>query len=151
MKEVQSTLFAEDFLVKTSQSQVVDEAWLENGLQCGLSLEESLKVLHQSGLLLKMFPVYSLHRVVETFPPSFKGWQRSGMVWAGEFWTAKVLDLPNGAKECLLSGVLEAQVDARYYLTPKACAGIIERASARGKPIPEPLLTALKNRAQELK
>lgn len=67
------------------------------------------------------------------------------MVWRGECLTLKVSDLPNDAKECLLSQVLEAHVAPKYSLSPKAANGIISRAERRGKQIPEPLLTALKS------
>ena len=36
---------------------------------------------------------------------------------------------------------------ARFYLSPKACAGILRRAERRGKPLPEVLETALRAQA----
>lgn len=45
---------------------------------------------------------------------------------------------------CSLSDILETgDVPAQYYLSPKACRGILRRAQARGKTLPEPLRQAL--------
>jgi len=53
-------------------------------------------------------------------------------------------DWPNDASVCSLSEVLTAEpIPQRYYLSPKACAGILRRAEARRKTLPQPLLAAL--------
>ena len=45
---------------------------------------------------------------------------------------------------CSLSQILEAgNVPRRFYLTPRACAGILRRAEKRGKVLPAPLQNAL--------
>ena len=41
-----------------------------------------------------------------------------------------------------LSAILQASVPDKYYLSPKACLGILRRASARGKELPEILRLA---------
>ena len=43
--------------------------------------------------------------------------------------------------------ILEARPHPKYYLTPKACQGILRRASERGKPLPEQLRIALEIQA----
>ena len=51
---------------------------------------------------------------------------------------------PNGASVCSLSQVLEAgPIPARYFLSPKACAGILRRAAKRKRKLPEPLRLSL--------
>jgi hypothetical protein len=51
---------------------------------------------------------------------------------------------PNDAAVCSLSQILETgAVPQRYFLSPKACAGILRRAERRGKKLPEPLRLAL--------
>jgi hypothetical protein len=43
-----------------------------------------------------------------------------------------------------LSDVLETgELPRRYYLTPRACQGILRRAEKRGKDLPEALKSAL--------
>jgi len=143
MRADQLTLFVEDSHVKTSALQENDVDLRESAVDFGSSLRASLMRLNPSGSSLKTCQVYSLAMEDETLPSSFSGWQSAGMAWGGECLTVKALDLPSDANVCLLSQVLEHHVDARYFLSPKACAGIIRRAEARGKVIPEPLRSAL--------
>jgi hypothetical protein len=42
-----------------------------------------------------------------------------------------------------LSQILEANAPEKYYLSPKACAGILRRAEKRGKELPPMLKEAL--------
>ena len=53
-------------------------------------------------------------------------------------------------EECVstLSQILMADVPQKYYLSQKACLGILRRASDRGKKLPEVLEIALKKQAQ---
>lgn len=53
-------------------------------------------------------------------------------------------------EECVstLSQILMVNVPQKYYLSPKACLGILRRASERGKRLPEVLEIALKKQAQ---
>ena len=46
--------------------------------------------------------------------------------------------------------ILMAKVPEKYYLSPKACQGILRRASARGKELPEVLRKALERQAEGL-
>ncbi len=63
----------------------------------------------------------------------------------GASWMPNISAWPNAARVCSLSSVLEtAPIPQRYYLSSKACAGIIRRAEKRGKMLPEPLARALK-------
>lgn len=53
-------------------------------------------------------------------------------------------------EECVstLSQILQADVPQKYYLSQKACLGILRRASERGKKLPDVLELALKKQAQ---
>ena len=53
-------------------------------------------------------------------------------------------------EECVstLSQILMADVPRKYYLSPRACLGILRRASERGKKLPEVLQIALERQAQ---
>ena len=65
---------------------------------------------------------------------------------ATAFSTLNTSEWPNDAVVCSLSQVLETDsVPQRFYLSPKACAGILRRAEKRGKTLPEPLETALRS------
>ena len=56
---------------------------------------------------------------------------------------------PNDADVCSLSQVLEkGSIPQRFFLSPKACAGILRRAEKRGKQLPPQLQDALTAVAQ---
>lgn len=56
---------------------------------------------------------------------------------------------PNAENESSLSQILQVGVPRKYYLSPKACLGILRRASARGKELPPVLKEALERQATE--
>jgi hypothetical protein len=61
-----------------------------------------------------------------------------------ECWTLNGSEWPSDAVVCSLSDVLETgDLPQRFYLSAKACAGIIRRAEKRGKKLPEALHQAL--------
>ena len=55
---------------------------------------------------------------------------------------------PNEDRESTLSQILMADVPQKYYLSQKACLGILRRASERGKALPEVLRIALEQQAK---
>jgi hypothetical protein len=56
------------------------------------------------------------------------------------FLTLNTSEWPSDAAVCSLSDTLETgDVQRKYYLTPRACQGILRRAEKRGKALP-PLL-----------
>jgi hypothetical protein len=60
-------------------------------------------------------------------------------------WTATGAPSPSDGTVCSLSDVLEiGEVPQRYFLSAKACAGILRRAEARGRVLPPHLHAALK-------
>ena len=73
-------------------------------------------------------------------------WETDG-AWLTEFLTLNTGASPNGAQESTLSQILLADVPRKYYLSPTACQGILRRASARGKELPEVLRKALERQA----
>ena len=59
--------------------------------------------------------------------------------------TPNTTDWPNDAAVCSLSQVLETgSIPPRYFLSGKACAGILRRAALRGKTLPPLLESALR-------
>lgn len=61
-----------------------------------------------------------------------------------EFLTRNIGESPSAAVESTLSQILEANVPKKYYLSAKACEGILRRAERRGKELPPMLLKSLK-------
>lgn len=56
-------------------------------------------------------------------------------------------EFPKEESVSTLSQILQADVPEKYYLSQKACLGILRRASARGKELPEVLRIALEQQA----
>ena len=76
--------------------------------------------------------------------PSSGCWANSGMGSPTEFLTLSTSDWPSDAAVCSLSHVLETgELPQRYFLSEKACQGILRRAEKRGKKLPELLQAAL--------
>jgi hypothetical protein len=68
-----------------------------------------------------------------------------------ECWTLNTLESPSVAVESSLSHILETgELPPRFYLSAKACAGILKRATRRGKALPPMLEQALKQAASTL-
>src|SRR5690554_268423 len=122
--------------------------WLESGADCGgssiASFASSLPVGSSSRTSL------ACYRATEdgTLPPSFTGWRSSGTGGPTGFLTLDTSESRSGAVACSLSDILEARVHPRYYLSPKACAGILRRAEKRGRELPAQLHAALEARAR---
>lgn len=59
--------------------------------------------------------------------------------------TLNIGESPNAAVESSLSRILQPVTDVpeKYYLSPRACKGILRRAKKRGKKLPEGLRVAL--------
>ena len=62
-------------------------------------------------------------------------------------WTLNTGALPREDRVCSLSQILEDSPPRKYYLSQKACLGILRRARERGKPLPPQLEAALKAQA----
>lgn len=63
--------------------------------------------------------------------------------WHGGSWTLNIGECPREENVSLLSWILQANAPEKYYLSAKACRGILTRASRRGKKLQELLETAL--------
>lgn len=76
----------------------------------------------------------------------------SGDGWGAlhtEFLTRNIGESPSAAVESTLSQILEANVPKKYYLSAKACEGILRRAERHGKELPPMLKTALEQQSAE--
>ena len=64
-------------------------------------------------------------------------------LWHGDSSMLNTGEFPNAERESRLSWILEDNVPQKYYLSARACQGILTRASRRGKALPDLLKTAL--------
>lgn len=64
-------------------------------------------------------------------------------LWLGDSLTLNIGEFPREESASLLSLILEDNAPQKYYLSARACQGILTRASRRGKPLQEVLRQAL--------
>jgi len=96
----------------------------------------------------KMSPVSCLREEGGTLVPFSGRWSNSGMGSPTECWTLNTSEYPSVVVESSLSLVLETgELPPRFYLSAKACAGILRRATKRGKALPPMLEQALRQAA----
>ena len=81
-------------------------------------------------------------------------WQTGGIVVNGEYWTANTLEFPREEKEYFLSqpilkDILEKEVTDRYFLSKKACCGILERTQRKNQEIDPSLKNILNMQIQK--
>ena len=57
----------------------------------------------------------------------------------GEYWMRNTGECPSAVVESTLSQILADTALPKYYLTARACRGILTRAERRGKPLPSML------------
>ena len=79
-----------------------------------------------------------------------KSWETAGPLH-GEQWTLNTGEYPSVAVDCTLSQILEANAPEKYYLSARACQGILNRAEHRGKALPLMLKTALEQQIEREK
>src|SRR3972149_3678803 len=137
------------FHVKISQWPADVRALLESGRGFGSSSIAFLRSIARLGLSLRTSPACYPRTEGGTLPSSFEGWSNSGMALPGGYWTLSTSESPSGAVASSLSAILETFVPRKYYLSPKACAGILRRAAKRGKESPERLKAALMEAASQ--
>ncbi len=63
----------------------------------------------------------------------------------GDLWMLNFGEFPNEERESHLSQILQDKAPQKYYLSKRACEGILRRAKERGKELPEILEKALMN------
>ena len=73
-------------------------------------------------------------------------WEMGGLL-LGEYTITSFGEHPKEDVESLLSQILQDEVPQKYYLSEKACQGILNRANKRGKELPRELKEALENQA----
>lgn len=92
-------------------------------------------------------PIFQCLQVVNGQPQE---WLEGGQLTQhGECLTLNFGEYPNVERESTLSEILEDNVQQKYYLSPKACLGILRRAKAKGRTLPDNLRIALEQKVAE--
>jgi hypothetical protein len=152
----QLTFLSEELPASPSQSLDCERDWTILAATSPLSFLELLTSFGPDGWYGKTSPV-SCHPAEDgTLAPSSGRWANSGTGGPTECWTLSTSEHTathtpshSDGAVCSLSDVLETSaVHERYYLSAKACAGILRRAEKRGKELPPQLARALRSVAQ---
>ena len=140
----QSMFWSEEHLANPSVSQdsAKDSATL--AADSCLHFLRSLNVDGLDGLSGKTSPASCLLTEEGILEPSLGRWGHWGMGGPTGCWTHSGSEWPKDAAVCSLSQTLETTaLPQRFYLSQKACAGILRRAAKRGKELPPMLREAL--------
>src|SRR3990172_6439430 len=148
----QLTFWLEAPPANPSQSQACEKDWTIRVATSCSPTELLQNVISRGGSFGRMSPVSCPPTKAGILEPSSGCWRNSGMGSPTEFLTLSGSEWPKDAAVCSLSDILETgDVPQRYYLSPKACAGILRRAAKRGKKLPPLLADALKAVATGMK
>ena len=147
----QLTFFAEEPPVSHSRSRDCVKDWLTPVEASCSPILPLLQNIAPAGSFGRMSLAFCPATAEGTLEPSSGGWGNSGMGSPTECWTLSTCEHAdtlgpshNAAVVCSLSDILETgDLPQRFYLTAKACQGILRRAEKRGKVLPPPLARAL--------
>jgi len=143
-ESAQSTFWSEERPASRSAWRACEKDSGTQGAGSCLPFLKSLNVSGLDGLSGKMSPASCPATEEGILVPSSGRWGSWGMGGPTGSWTLNGSDWHNGASACLLSDILETgPLPERYYLSPKACQGILRRAEKRGKQLPPMLRDAL--------
>jgi hypothetical protein len=91
--------------------------------------------------------------IAKSYTPStasWPDWQNSGTVLPTGYLTHSISECHSAAAACSLSDIMETgDLPQRFFLSPRACAGILRRAGKRGKALPALLAQALEEVAAQ--
>ena len=140
----QSTFWPEEHLASLSPSPVSERDWMTRVATSPSSLLDLLADSGPYGWCGRTSPASCRLTTDARLEPSSGCWSNSGMGSPIEFLTLNTLEYPSDGAASSLSDVLETgELPQRYYLSGRACRGILRRAEKRGKTLPPPLAHAL--------
>ena len=115
-----------------------------------LPFYQSLNSFSPPGWFGKMSPEFCPTKEMRSDSLS-QGWPNSGMTARGGCWTLNISECHSEGDASFLSDVLEDAdtIPPKYYLSQKACAGILRRAEKRGKELPVALESVLRQVVSE--
>jgi len=154
---MQLTFLSEEAHANHSALPASEPGWMTRAETSCSPILPSLHDIGPSGWSGRMSPEYCHLTGGEILAPSSGRWANSGMGSPTECLTLSTSEAATSptlfrstAVVCSLSDILETgDVPQRYYLTPRACAGILRRAEKRGKDLPPMLSQALRQVAGE--
>lgn len=144
----QQSFWSEEHLASLSASPESEREWMirvANWQSNSLTLFASCAPVGSSG---KMCLESSVQIKEETLEHSCPKWGNAGMGSPIAFLTLNISESHREGEESLLSDILEiGEVPQRYFLSQKACAGILRRVEARDGEMHPVLRMVLKQNA----
>ena len=141
----QSTFWPEAHLASLSPSPESERDWM---IRVATSPSSLLGLLIDSGpygWCGRTSPVSCRLTEDGRLEPFSECWSNSGMASHGESWMLNTSEYPSDGVASSLSDILEdGELPQRYWLSGRACRGILRRVEKRGKTLPPPLEHALK-------
>lgn len=129
-----------------SQSPENSQEWMENVASSQWNMLTFLSELSPLGCSGKMSPEFCQPTADGILENSSERWLSAGIASHTECWTLSFSEYPNAAVESSSSAILETgDLPQRYFLSRKACLGILRRAEKRGRELPLLLKAALQN------
>lgn len=127
-----------------SASQEDERDWMIRVVSWPSNFSDLLGASALAGSFGKTFPVRCHQEGGAISETSSVRLLTQGMASRGESWTLSGSESPSDAVASLLSDILETGVlPSRFYLSARACSGILRRAEARGRTLPIDLRQAL--------
>ena len=154
----QLTFFAEELPANHSVSPDYEKDWMTHAATSCLPLVPLLQSIGPNGWFGRTSPAFCHQAQDGILEPSSEGWHNSGMGSPTQFvtlntseWTALPEQFHSDDGVSSLSDILETgDVPQRFYLSMKACRGILRRAEKRGKKLPQALKLALEEVASQM-
>lgn len=130
----QLTLLSEELLAKVSPSPEKEEVFQTSAADWPCTLSELFQNVARAGLSGRMSLELSPLTEDGTSGRLSKRWMNAGIISRGACLTLNFSEHPNDAVESSLSDILETgAIQQRYFLSAKACAGILRWDGRRGK------------------
>ncbi len=140
----QSTFWPEEHLASLSPSPVSERDWMMRVATSPLSLLGLLIGSAPYGWCGRTSPASCRLTADGRSEPTSACWSNSGMGSPTEFLTLNISEYPSDGVASSLSDILETgELPQRYFLSARACRGILRRAEKRGKELPWALQSAL--------
>ena len=158
----QLTFLSEEPPVNPSRSRDCEKDWMMTVATLHLNFVKFLEIgsrngsfgkmclgLYQAGVVSRQMKRLRNGEKTMTSPASLPDFGNAGISSHTEFLTLSISEWPKDADVCLLSDILETgDLPQRYFLSKRACTGILRRAENRGKELPPSLQAALENIAK---
>lgn len=126
-----------------------EREFMIRAVRCSESFSKWLRDMAPVGLFGRTSPEFVRATTGEPLEPCSGVWANSGMGTRGQALMLSTEAWRNGASVCSLSDILETGDQLQpYFLTQRACAGILRRAAKRGRELPPQLLASLMAVAQ---